>query len=261
MSNSKELAPSLPVESSELSVGQLKGQVAKVQELMRSVMKDGVHYGSIPGIPQKFLFKAGADKLSMTFRLIPSYKVEKTSHEAGHVTYEVTCDLHHLPTGTFVGQGVGAASTLERKYRYRNEDLPTGVEVPPAWWQKRDKSNLPKILRNNGVQPKSADTMRKQGLELATSKVEGKFQIVYRKRIENPDIADLYNTVLKMAKKRAHIDATITALAVSDMFSQDPEVITGESEEDEDDNGNENKEPKSETKGRATSSRRSKKDA
>jgi hypothetical protein len=42
-------------------------------------------------------------------------------------------------------------------------------------------------------------------------------------RQENPDIADVYNTVLKMAKKRALVDATITACAASDIFTQDME--------------------------------------
>jgi hypothetical protein len=39
--------------------------------------------------------------------------------------------------------------------------------------------------------------------------------------VENADIADVYNTVLKMAKKRAHIDATLTATGAADMFTQD----------------------------------------
>jgi len=42
-------------------------------------------------------------------------------------------------------------------------------------------------------------------------------------RIENPDIADTYNTVLKMAKKRSHTDAILTATAASDIFTQDLE--------------------------------------
>jgi hypothetical protein len=56
------------------------------------------------------------------------------------------------------------------------------------------------------------------------STMEKKYR--YRKddngnKIENEDIADVYNTVLKMAKKRAHIDATITVTGCSDMFTQD----------------------------------------
>ena len=41
------------------------------------------------------------------------------------------------------------------------------------------------------------------------------------KQIENEDIADTYNTVLKMAKKRALIDATLTVTGAADMFTQD----------------------------------------
>jgi hypothetical protein len=42
-------------------------------------------------------------------------------------------------------------------------------------------------------------------------------------RVENKDIADVYNTCLKMAKKRAQIDATLTALSCSHLFTQDLE--------------------------------------
>lgn len=43
------------------------------------------------------------------------------------------------------------------------------------------------------------------------------------KRSENPDIADVYNTVLKMAKKRALVDAVKSTAAASDIFTQDIE--------------------------------------
>jgi hypothetical protein len=81
------------------------------------------------------------------------------------------------PDGALLGQGVGSASTMEGKYRYRKEYSPNG-----------DKT----------------DSYGKK----------------YR-RIENEDIADVYNTVLKIAKKRAHIDATLTVTGAADIFSQD----------------------------------------
>lgn len=43
------------------------------------------------------------------------------------------------------------------------------------------------------------------------------------KRFENTDIADVYNTVLKMAKKRALVDAVKSTAAASDIFTQDIE--------------------------------------
>ena len=56
------------------------------------------------------------------------------------------------------------------------------------------------------------------------STMEKKYR--YRKnekgdQIENDNIADVYNTVLKMAKKRAHIDATLTVTGAADIFTQD----------------------------------------
>jgi hypothetical protein len=39
---------------------------------------------------------------------------------------------------------------------------------------------------------------------------------------------DLSNTILKMAKKRAQIDMTLTALGVSDLFTQDIEDLPAE---------------------------------
>lgn len=52
-----------------------------------------------------------------------------------------------------------------------------------------------------------------------------------RRREENPDIADTWNTVLKMAKKRAFVDAVKSTTAASDIFTQDvedfPEYMLG----------------------------------
>jgi len=251
MSEQKQLS-TLPQNTMELTIEQTKKQVDKVQALVKSVMRDGTHYGTVPGVKNKFLYKAGAEKLCLVFRLIPEYKIERFAHEPingipGHLTYNITCRLIHQPSGAFMGQGVGSGSTLEKKYRYRNEDLPTGVELPSAWWSSKKVENLSKILKNNGVEPKTKAALLKAGLEIAPGKVEGKWQIVYRKKIENADIADVYNTVLKMTKKRALVDATITALAVSDMFTQDPASAGGEEPE-------ESEEEKSNSKG--TGSRR-----
>lgn len=44
-------------------------------------------------------------------------------------------------------------------------------------------------------------------------------------KVENTDIADVYNTVLKMAKKRALVDAVKSTTAASDIFTQDVEDL------------------------------------
>lgn len=68
------------------------------------------------------------------------------------------------------------------------------------------------------------------------STMESKYR--YRKdfsgkgRIENPDIADLWNTVRKMGKKRAFVDAILTVTAASAIFTQD--VGDDDDKDDED---------------------------
>ena len=98
-------------------------QVGLIQEVMKCVMREGEHYGKIPGCGDKpTLLKPGAEKLSTTFRLAPSYLVTEKSLPAGHREYQVICTLTHIPTGVIFGQGVGAASTMESKYRYRKQE-------------------------------------------------------------------------------------------------------------------------------------------
>lgn len=149
----------------QMSVTQIAGRVNLVHQVLERVMKKGTHYGTVPGCGNKFvLLKPGADVLAMTFRLVPQFKVDRNDLSNGHREYDVTCSMFGAD-GTLMGQGVGSASTMEKKYRYRKDE--------------------------RGA------------------------------KIENEDIADVYNTVLKIAKKRAHVDATLTVTGAADLFTQD----------------------------------------
>ena len=71
-------------------------------------------------------------------------------------------------------------------------------------------------------------TLSRDGFRVATglgscSSFEGKYRWRGRgeSRVENDDIATLKNTILKMAKKRAKVDATLSATRSSGMFTQD----------------------------------------
>jgi len=196
----------LLVRQEEMSVVAVKDQVKKIQQLMKDVMDEGQHYGKIPGTDKPTLFKAGAEKLDFMFRLMPKFTMIRHDLPNNHREYEFVCSLYHQ-SGTFAGDGVGSCSTMETKYRYRNmadfED--TGEEIPKDSKERKQE-------------------YRKQGYGM--KKIDGVWAWVKYKdaeRQENPDIADTYNTVLKMAKKRALVDATITACAASDIFTQDIE--------------------------------------
>jgi hypothetical protein len=182
-------------------------QVRLIQEVMREAMREGEHYGVIPGCGKKpSLLKPGAEKLSLTFRLSPSYEVIEKDLSKGHREYRVKCTLTHIPTGQIFGEGVGACSTMEGKYRFRTGEVePTGKPVPQDYWKDRDI----KLIGGKGF---------------GTKKIDGKWEIVRQgEKVEHDNPADYYNTVLKMAKKRAHVDATLTATAASDIFTQDIE--------------------------------------
>jgi hypothetical protein len=182
-------------------------QVARIQEVMQSVMKEGVHYGKIPGTDKPTLLQPGAQVLLLTFRLSPRFQVEMHDLGNGHREYQALCELYSLATGQLVGSGVGMCSTMESKYRYRNvaDYEITGEPIPT------DAKERKKEYRAQGYGMK---------------KIDGVWEWVRYKdseRAENPDIADVYNTVLKMASKRALIHATLNTLAASDMFTQDVE--------------------------------------
>lgn len=186
-----------------LSVDQVAEQVVLVQRVMQRVMKRDEHYGVIPGTGDKpSLLKPGAEKLAHTFMLAPDYEIQRFDLPGGHREYEVVCKIASIATGHFLGSGVGSCSTMEGKYRYRWEN--TGRPVPREYWDTKDPALL-------------------GGPSYATRKVKGRWIIFHKVEHDNP--ADYYNTVKKMAKKRAFVDAVLTVTAASDIFTQDVEDL------------------------------------
>lgn len=202
-------------EESAMNVESVTRQVAIIQNVMKSVMKQDEHYGTIPGTNKPSLLKPGAEKLNLVFRLRPEYQITKTELYNGHREYEVVCTLYHIPTGQSVGQGVGSATTMEGKYRFRGgEKKDTGNPVPKDYWnlKKTDPAKAKELIGGDGF---------------GTAKFDGEWRICeLGEKIEHDNPADYYNTVLKMAKKRAHVDAILTATAASDIFTQDTEDMT-----------------------------------
>mgnify|MGYP003149563669 CR=1 FL=1 len=58
--------------------------------------------------------------------------------------------------------------------------------------------------------------------------MEKKYRVRYGKNVTGYDLADVYNTVLKIGKKRALVDAVLTVTAASDLFTQDIEDLPAE---------------------------------
>jgi len=208
----------LAPEVTELSVEATRTQVNKVQALMKSVMKKDVHYGRIPGTGKDALYKAGAEKIGLTFRVGSRIHEEKTDLGDGHYDFSYKVELYHTPTQQFLGEGVGSASTKESKYRYRWFEEDSGVPVPMSFHKGGKISDLHEALKTKRKKvPEGASIVAKK------RESDGKLHIFYKYKIDNPDIADVYNTVRKMGKKRAYVDAVISAFSLSDIFTQDIE--------------------------------------
>lgn len=208
-------------EERPLSVVDVKTQINLIQEIMRHVMKDGEHYGKIPGCGDKpALLKAGAEKLNLTFRMNPDPIVEVIDLGNWHREYRVKCIMYSIITGRRLGAGVGSANTMETKWRYRTGPVEfTGKPVPKEYWDER-KSNPEKALALLG------------GKGFITAKNDtGTWEIARRgERVEHDNPADYYNTCEKMAKKRALVDAVLTVTGASDIFTQDIEEMAPEPE-------------------------------
>lgn len=176
-----------------MSTASVVAHVKTVQQVMQAVMKEGVHYGAVPGAGDKpTLLKSGAEVLCMTFRIADTYKVTDLS-TAGCIRYRVECLGAHQETGIVLGSGLGECSTDEEKYKWRKAVCDEEFEDTPV-------------------------NMRR-------TKYGRKANGHYTVRQVKTEPADLANTVLKMACKRAKIAMVLNVTAASDMFSQDLEDL------------------------------------
>ncbi len=178
-----------------LSAVQIKAQVNLIQEVMQAVMKKDVHYGVIPGTPKPTLYKAGAEKILSTFRIGVDPESEDLS-VGDEVRYRVKAKGFDQQTGALLGVGVGECSSNEEKYKWRRPVCDEEFNETPE-------------DRRREVWKRGKDSNYKQK-QIRTSP------------------ADVANTILKMAKKRAQIDLTLTVTAASDVFDQDLEDLPEE---------------------------------
>lgn len=178
-----------------ISLDEAKHRIAELQSFVKSQMVQDVDYGIIPGTPKPTLLKPGAEKLAMMYGFAISvdvtHRIEEWEH--GFFSYECTCKLTNKRSGVVESIGVGSCNSKEARYRWRwvfDNELSSNV----------DTSLLTK----------------KEG----TSK-NGRKWVQYR--VENEDPYSLVNTILKMAKKRAVVDAVLSATRSSGLFTQDLE--------------------------------------
>lgn len=169
-----------------LSPSEIRTRVNVIQEVMSAVMKRDVHYGVIPGCKKPSLYKPGSEVLLATFQIATTIQVTDLSTD-DCVRYQVRVVGTHQQTGTVLGEGIGECSSNEEKYKWRKA-------YDDEW---------------------NATPENRRRIKF------GKFK---DKQVRT-EPADVANTILKMAKKRAQVDMTLTVTGASDCFDQDIEDL------------------------------------
>lgn len=227
MSDSKELTnvAQMPTQLApyQLEVRAVAEKTAAVQECMRALMKDGTHYGTIPGCLKPSLWQPGTDILGVLFRLRPEYDTIRVVEDHDFICFTVRCRLLHIDSGKEWSSGVGSANSREAKYapptkapgracpKCQGEYIIKGRdEYGGGWICFAKKGGCGAKFRDGdksveGQSPKKPEPLTPSEL--------------------TAHIYNLHNTILKIAAKRAKVAATLTATAASDIFTQDLEDL------------------------------------
>lgn len=198
---------------SPLSVTQVKAGLIAIHEVMRDCMTEGQDYGKVPGCGDKpGLFQPGAQKLSMMFQLNPEVRQETiTDYLNFHRGFRL---IVRVTSGNKFADGVGECSTLESKYRYRN-----GAKKCP----KCGKETIIKGKAEYGAGWLCFEKKGGCGFKWPDGSKEIESQDSGKVEHDNPP--DFWNTVRKMAFKRAFVHAIINATNTSELWSQDLEDL------------------------------------
>lgn len=175
------------------TVADIRTNASLIKDVLKSVLKKGVHY-DLPyeGSEKYSLLKSGAEKILSVFLIGIRLKIEDMSKEDCR-RYRIVAEGFHIPTGIVIGEGLGECSTDEKKYKWVKAICGEEYE---------------------GAEPSRRQLVWKRGKNGSKN---------YQEQQVRSNPADIANTVLKMAKKRAVIDLCLSATAASDIFDTNNE--------------------------------------
>jgi hypothetical protein len=178
-----------------LTAAEHRAHVNLIQQVMAEVMKEGTHFGKIPGTDKPSLWKPGAEILGTTFHIAVDPQVEADLSTDDVIRYRIRAAATSQNSGAFLGAGLGECSSNEEKYKWRAAVCTEEFDETPVDRRRRKWKRAEQSYAVNQV------------------------------RTEPADIA---NTVLKMAVKRAAIAVILQVTAASDCFTQDIEDLPEE---------------------------------
>lgn len=202
------------MEMDGMSIERVISRFKKIEQIKEHAMVPDIDYGIIPGTGGKpTLLKPGAEKLCVLFELGARAPILKEIREGNHYTVTCSIGLFHIPSGRNIGTGIGMSSTREKKYAWRTEERKCPVCGAAA------------ILKSKFEDASWYCFTKKGGCNAKFAKDDPKIVNQKAGQIENPDLPDTWNTVLKMAAKRALVDGVLRATGSSAYFIQDAEDV------------------------------------
>jgi hypothetical protein len=170
--------------------------ITRFQRLVQTQMIQNHDYGIIPGTNKPTLLKPGAEKIAKLLGLADEYEIVDKLEDwtKPFFRYLIRCRLTSVNNGCLISSGLGECNSLETKYRYR--------------WV--FQSTLPETVDKTKLVSREIKTRNGKARQY---------------RLDNDEIFSQVNTILKMAKKRALVDAALSAGRLSDVFTQDIEDI------------------------------------
>jgi len=195
------------------------------KNFIEQVLHEGVDFGVTPGTNDKpSLKKPGAEKMASFFGLAPTFDDVSTAEDwtgEAHGNepffyYRQKCKLWR--GDRLIASADGSCNSWEKKYRYRNSErvCPNCGKAAIIKGKQEYGGGFICFAKKGGCGAKFSDNAP----EIINQEVG---------QVKNPDVAELTNTILKMAQKRALVAAVLIATNASDYFTQDlDDFVTGE---------------------------------
>lgn len=168
----------------EEKVARIQAELDLSDALVQKVLKPGIDYGLHPGTQSQALKDPGANTIINAFGCYAKAEVLFREVSDIRISYVFDIALISRDDGLVKSTGTGACTTMETRYGYR------WVTDPEA--SGYDRETLKKRTR------------------------DGREQF----RITNPEWSELENTILKMARKRAEVDAAMALPGVSRFLAE-----------------------------------------
>jgi hypothetical protein len=213
----------VPIDEAVAAIDQRREFMGKVLERIDGALVQ------IPGVSKKILGKPGAEALLNAFGLRAELEDEEppvldfTGEQHGgepFFRHRQRCRIFwylDADTRICVAQASGSCNSWESKYRYRNAER----VCPKCNAAAIKKSKYPPRNAPRGTEPGWYCYAKVGGCSAEFAAKDPAIVEQQLGKVANPDLADIENTVLKMAEKRALVAATIIATSYSDLVTQD----------------------------------------